>query len=229
MDYTPIIKKICYWKNYKGKGDIYRKTHDFDCILTGGNLFADTIFSLWLPLRYTLDYYASKKWADWKKYETELLRPKHMGLKDCTEFLEDIGDNMKIFLPKHTLTKNLIDLFRIGQTRANVMILPYRNWNTARAGKPYWEYMPHFLFDLLNTNDAVFLAAVTKWVEKERLTVFFEEGIIDKEHIKDLAGTGKVWNHSPSELIVPALIENYIAVLEERRLLPDTVSEIDKR
>ena len=225
MDYKPIITKIYYWKDYKGEGDAYRKTHDFDCVLTNGNLFADTIFSLWLPLRYTLNYFECNKWAEWKEYEAEVLRPKHMGLKDCTEFLEDIVDSIETFLPpEHTLTKKLIELFKIGQTRTNIMILPYRKWNTARGGRPYWDYMPHYLFDMLDTDDEIFLAAVTKWVEKEKLTVFFEEGTIDKEHIKDLAGTGKVWNHSPSELIVSTLIENYIEILKERRLLLDAVA-----
>ena len=53
MDYTPIIEKIRYWRDDDGVGDEFRRTHDLDCILTGGNLFADLIFSPWLPLRYT--------------------------------------------------------------------------------------------------------------------------------------------------------------------------------
>ena len=57
MKYESIIKKINYWKSYDGTGDEYRKTHDLDCIQTKGNLAADTIFSLWLPLRYTLNYF----------------------------------------------------------------------------------------------------------------------------------------------------------------------------
>lgn len=224
MNYEPIIAKINYWKDYEGTGDAYRKTHDLDCVLTNGNLFADTIFSLWLPLRYTLNYFECSKWTEWKEYETDVLRPKHMGLKDCNEFLKDMVDNIEIFLPEHILTKSLIELFEIGQTRTNVMILPYRKWNTVRGGRPYWDYMPHYLFEILDTDNKIFLDAVTKWIQKEKLTVFFEEGIVDKNHIKDLAGTGNVCRHSPSELIVSTLIKNYIEILQERRLLLDAVA-----
>lgn len=34
--------------------DQFRQQYDLDCILTNGNLLADTIFSLWLPLRFAL-------------------------------------------------------------------------------------------------------------------------------------------------------------------------------
>ena len=67
MDYEPIINQLSYWINYKGSGDEYRKNNDRDCILTEGNLYADTIFSLWLPLRYTLNYFDCDKWIKWKR------------------------------------------------------------------------------------------------------------------------------------------------------------------
>ena len=34
--------------------DKFRSEHDLDCVLRNGNLHADTIFSLWLPLRFAL-------------------------------------------------------------------------------------------------------------------------------------------------------------------------------
>lgn len=78
--YKPITQKIQSWIDYnrnKPKGnyaahkqehDEYRKNNDLDCILTDGNLYADTIFSLWLPLRFVLvrinDYKVLNQYGD---------------------------------------------------------------------------------------------------------------------------------------------------------------------
>ena len=211
MKYESIIKKINYWKSYDGTGDEYRKTHDLDCIQTKGNLAADTIFSLWLPLRYTLNYFEHPKWTKWKENECNC-----NGLKNCNAFLDDLIENIEEYLPEHMLTKQLAELFRIGQTEANTMILPYRKWNTVRGGKPYWDYLPHFLYDLLDTENKDFLNAVQKWIKSERLVLFFKDGIIDKDHVKDLAGTGNVCSHFPRNLDVLLLIRNYTEILHER-------------
>ncbi len=53
---------ICYEKArpktaysvYPSAHDEFRRMNDLDCILTNGDLCADTIFSLWLPLRFAL-------------------------------------------------------------------------------------------------------------------------------------------------------------------------------
>ena len=62
----PIKNKIQNWITYEeNKPRIpyeqncevhhrYRSTHDLDCVLLGGDLRADNIISLWLPLRYCL-------------------------------------------------------------------------------------------------------------------------------------------------------------------------------
>lgn len=64
--YKPIRNKIEEWiwyDDYKPAGEYYdnveaheeyRRWHDRDCVLTGGCLEADTMFSLWLPLRHTI-------------------------------------------------------------------------------------------------------------------------------------------------------------------------------
>lgn len=61
-----IEKHIQYWINYKGSGDEYRKERDLDCKHTGGNLNADTMISLWLPLRYALNSCNTKRWKRYK-------------------------------------------------------------------------------------------------------------------------------------------------------------------
>lgn len=42
-----------YYDNVEAHEE-YRRWHDRDCVLTGGCLEADTMFSLWLPLRHTI-------------------------------------------------------------------------------------------------------------------------------------------------------------------------------
>jgi hypothetical protein len=220
MNYKSIIKKIEYWENYKGTGDEYRKTHDLDCILTGGNLYADTIISLWLPLRYTLNYYDCEKWQNWKKYEMN----QKIRLKDCQEFLQDLRTNIKTYLPEGLVTEKLIELFKIGQTKANIMILPYRKWNTKRGWKPYFDYLPHFLFDLFNTPDEEFLLTIKKWVIREKLESFFDDKVIDMAHIKDLAGTGAVHSHRPIDINISFLLSNYLEILRERAQVLDNAA-----
>ena len=148
-----IEQHIQYWINYKGTGDEYRKTHDLDCILTNGNLNADTLISLWLPLRRILSFENTKKWNDYVQVEKNILRPKKINLKKCDEFMCDLRDNVEEFIPDQDLRNRTEELFELGRTRANVIILPYRKWNNMRAFHPYWDYMPHFLYDLLNTED----------------------------------------------------------------------------
>lgn len=214
--YAPILKKIEYWRDYTGTGELYRKEHDFDCLLTGGNLLADTLFSLWLPLRYTLNYYSCNLWNSWKEFEAEKLRPQKLGLKDCTDFLNELIDNIEVFLPPEELTTLLSELFELGQQRCNVIILPYRSWNSMRGCKPYYDYMPHFLYYLMNTESSIFLMAVSAWVKREYLEMFFN-GSLDKCNLKDLADTGAVWRHSPDEINVKHLLRNYIDILRTRK------------
>lgn len=212
MDYTAIISKLDYWKNYNGTGDEYRATHDLDCVLTDGNLNADTIFSLWLPLRYTLNYFECDKWSKWKDYEYDVLKPKRQGLKDCAEFIDDLKNNITEYLPQSIITDKLCLLFKLGQTRANVMILPERRWNVQRGGSPYWEYMPHFLYDKLKSEPD----KVRQFVIDQHLEMFFEDGNISLSNIKDLVGTGSVFQHSPTKIKLETMLNNYTNILFER-------------
>lgn len=216
MNYKPIIRKLNYWKNYVGSGDEYRKEHDLDCILTGGNLYADTIFSLWLPLRYVLNYFNCTKWVEWKEFEYDVLSKQKMTLKNHNNFIDDLSANIEEFLPEHEITTRLLELFELGQKRCNVMLLPCRQWNTIRGCRPYFDYLPHFLYDLLDTNDLKLKEEIVNWIKVENLSVFFKGGIIEKESILDLAGTGSVYSHSPSRISLLFLIQNYISILKER-------------
>ena len=73
-----IRTHIQYWIDYKGTSDEYRRAHDLDCILTDGNLNADTLISLWLPLRYVLNYCDTERWKRYRRIK---------GLKNNENFL----------------------------------------------------------------------------------------------------------------------------------------------
>lgn len=215
MNYNPILKKLSYWRNYSGSGDKYRKEHDLDCIFTNGNLLADTLFSLWLPLRYTLNSFEAPRWKWWKDFEVNCLKNKDICLKNHNPFIVELETNIQNFLPEDEITKKLIHLFALGQERCNVIILPHRYWNTKRGGKPYYDYVPHFLHDSF---DKYNYETLVSWVKREKLDGLFDDGIIDKDHIADLAGTGNVCLHSPREISLPTLLDNYVSVLEQRKI-----------
>jgi hypothetical protein len=213
--YEPIMKQLAYWKDYNMRDserkvkrlqgdnmvcsdDEFRAANDRDCILTGGNLNADTIFSLWLPLRHTITRINSKETIakigdinDKKSFVCALL--------EC--------DNLEKLLPKElSIVRTLSELFICGMGRENVMLLPkrffkhedgIRSLNCARGCKPYWDYIPHFLYELFEGGD--FSDAVNNddeacrlWIRNQKMTMFFIDGILDREHIIDLAGSGYV-------------------------------------
>lgn len=211
MEYSHIINQIKYWKSYKGTGDKYRIEHDRDCILTGGNLFADTIISLWLPLRYTLNHYNCENWMIWKEKSSR----NKINLKKTEEFMDDLINNIEIYLPKGLETELLSELFEKGVKRQNVMILPYRQWNVLRGKAPYWDYFPHFLYDLLDTENRNFIESVQSWIRDEHIEMFFHKSIT-KEELKDLWGSGNVLSHSPRSMNISLLLQNYINILKER-------------
>lgn len=213
----PIIAKLIYWRDYNGTGDEYRRSHDSDCVLCGGDLNADTIFSLWLPLRYTLNHFNKPMWQYWRELEYAELRPKGIRLKDHAGFLDSIIENIDDFLPDERLTQKLSTLFDLGQQRCNVMLLPKREWNTLRGRHPYWDYFPHFLYDLFShsLNDV----ALHAWIKNQRLELFFSDKIVARENLLDLAGTGSVCRHNPRDIKVEYLIENYIEILHQRKEL----------
>ena len=206
--YTPIIAKLKYWRDYN------RRIYDWDYVLTGGNLNADTIISLWLLLRYTMNHFEKPRWQQWRDFEYAELRPSRR-LKDHPPFLDDMIEHLDQFLDMEAeITQKLLLLFDLGQKRSNVMLLPKRSWNTLRGGKPYYDYMPHFLYDLFSY--AQDEEALQSWLHKENLEPFFAAETIEQRNILDLAGTGSPCRHSPKDIQLDQLLDNYIAILRRR-------------
>lgn len=222
MNYAPIKEKIEAWiwyDEHEPKSDYrkcneFRRKYDLDCILTGGNLNADTIFSLWRPLRFTL--VRINGYPKLNKYGT---------VKKNADFLRKICNDtvLREILPNDTpMVINLARLFELGQTRANIMILPqgYRKLNLFRNDTPYHDYVPYFLYECFK--DGYFSYAfqnddteLINWINNENLRMFFD-GKPCRENLKDLAKTGDIKSGLPKDLNV--LFENYINLLEERNI-----------
>ena len=228
LDYGAIIHKIEAWiyynenapkeKSYINKSEYYkdsdkfRKENDLDCQLTEGNLFADTIFSLWLPLRFSL--------LKINGGYTKLNKYGKVDKNDCN-FLRGIINNIEELLPySKEITKLLIDLFQLGQERCNVMILPDRSINTEKGKKPYYDYMPYFLLECFESgNFSKYFhyknEELKKWIVDQKLEMFFD-GEISKNKIKDLAGNGNITYNGGTEHI-ETILKNYITILKCRK------------
>ena len=214
--WEPIIRKILFWRDYTGSGEQYRREHDLDCRLAGGNLNADTLISLWLPLRYTLNYFRCPEWETWLEVEDKKLKPERR-LKDCPAFLNELVARIDVFLPDTEITVLLSRLFDLGQERCNVIILPDRSWNRRRGRKPYFDYFPHFLYDLMGERGES-LQEIVSWIRDEHLEMFFHGGLIQRQNLKDLVGTGDVCQHSPGRINLLFMLKNYISILEARKI-----------
>ena len=224
--YEPIRRKIEEWIDYdvhsprvpyQGNEEVhdeYRRWHDRDCILVGGDLNADTMFSLWLPLRHTIVRINTPETVRsvgniYRKYD----------------FLKELikADNLEKLLPeKMAVTFKLSTLFEFGMGRENVFILPDRQLNSMRGGEPYWDYVPAFLLASFSGGEfARYWKSPEEhlqWVEREHFQVFFD-GDISPENIKDLSGAGDVRRSLAPDGIHPMerMLDNYISILQERR------------
>ncbi|NLG02404.1 MAG: DUF1413 domain-containing protein [Clostridia bacterium] len=221
--YRPIVEKIATWikyeenkpkteyKNDAENHDKYRAAHDLDCILRNGNLKADTIFSLWRPLRFAL--------VSVSGYE-KIKEVTGMALEQSVSFLKALicDANLKKLLPiKNETTRLLSELFYYGQRIENTMLLPKRGLQN-RGCAPYHDYMPYFLYECFkggNFHD-VFGSdeKVCEWIESENLKCFFD-GDVRQDNIIDLSGTGDVKNGLPNDINV--LLRNYITILMKRQ------------
>lgn len=222
--YKPIMEQINDWHNYevncpkteyktdRKRHDEFRSKNDLDCILCGGDLKADIIFSLWRPLRFTL-----VRLNGYKKLNSTFKTTDIEKLFVCKKIIEQ-PDMMKTLLPNQNNTVLLLsELFKLGRTRANVMILKER-WQQKRGSEPYHDYMPYFLFECFEGGDfsQAFSSDIDfkKWIEREHLNCFFDKKI-DRNSIKDLSGSGDIKCGIPED--IDYLLNNYIEILKDRK------------
>lgn len=224
--YEPIRKKIEEWIDYydhepdylsnRKAYDEYRRWHDRDCVLTGGDLNADTMFSLWRPLANTLI-----RLNDKNVIQNVLQEERFTKKKVIRKLIE--GDNMeKLLPPEQPIVGKLSMLFELGMGRENVFLLPDRKLNPDRGQRPYDDYMPVFLLE--SFGDGVFAhywrneEDYIQWIRKEHLEMFFD-GEIAPENIRDLSGAGDIRTSLAPDGIQPMerMIDHYSSILQERR------------
>lgn len=220
--YRPIIEKIASWINYEEnkpkteyKNDVenhdkYRAAHDLDCVLRGGDLKADTIFSLWIPLRFALVRVSG--------YD-KIKEVTGMKLEKSVSFLKALirDDNLEKLLPiTNETTRLLSELFYYGQKIENTMLLPERGLQS-RGSEPYYDYMPYFLYECFKGGKFYWAFGsdekVCEWIKEEKLECFFD-GDACRENIIDLAGTGDIKKGVPDD--INYMLKSYISILQKR-------------
>ena len=229
---NPIKKKIREWKEYNKNSpkcpysgneiihDIYRALNDSDCQLTKGNLMADTIFSLWIPLKMSLQCSESYRY---NLQGNEVYPYKQDGFisksGNSINFLTDIEQNLEIYLPPNEW-KKLYEFASLSLTRANVMILPDRKMQS--RGKFFLDQMPKTLYECFKDGDFSGYfnnedSLVVNWVKEEKLEFFFD-GEIKKENIKPLiekvSANEVCWLKEKEE--IDEMLDNFISILKLR-------------
>jgi len=220
---NPVKEKVNEWityQTYKPKSpyqgneivhDIYRALNDTDCKLANGNLMADTIFSLWNPLKMVLECLnPGEKFYKTDKYNI-----------DKNYHLRRIINNIDKFLPtSNELVRKLCIFAELVSTRPNVMILPDRKMQS--RGNSFLDQMPKTLYECFkdgvfsgyfNNDDSI----VVNWVIEEKLEVFFD-GEIKKENLKPLIervnANDVCWLKKEEE--INEMLDNYITILKLR-------------
>ncbi len=224
--YEPLLRRIDSWiwyqehmpkSDYKSEPqvhDAFRSAHDLDCVLLDGDLNADTIFSLWLPLRFTLK--SIHGYARLRSLGN--INHKYLFLKALRQAYGT--ERFKTLFPlDDERILALLTLFELGQTRANVMRLPDRRMQ-ARGMAPYYDYVPYFLYECFaNGAFSAYFGSddeLVTWIHQEALTMFFKQGEIKPSTLCDLSESGSIQCGIPLEHHILDYLQNYIACLQER-------------
>lgn len=229
----PIEAKLRFWIEYEKnlpqiplRGneiffDEYRSQNDLDCRFLGGNLGADTLFSLWQPLSLAL----------LALNEEENLVQNLGTVRKRQHFLQKLlNSGLEPYLPSdEPLVIELRKLFARGQQRENVMLLSNRGLNEMRALPPYHDYMPYFLLECFRGGKFAHIfnkdeGLLRFWLMREELQVFFDDGFLVPEAILDLSGSGDPRIHLPPKgnsfeeevANLLSMFQDYNAILEER-------------
>lgn len=204
---NPIINFLNYWM----KPDKPRAKNDLDCLYFSGDLKADTIFSVWNPLKMVLDNLNPNE----KLYKTNKYG------SDPYKYLKKIRDNIDFYLPRNEqMVKELYHFANLAETRANYMLWPSQGPNVQR--KDYYDQMPPTLYNCFPNGDLsrYFDNKVTlnEWLIREDLGMFFSSGVYSKENINPLISSMKSntwkWLKVRDEII--EMLQNMNLILGQR-------------
>ena len=192
------LRNFClYWmKAADGRGDEWRKENDLDCLYFDGDLCADTLMSAWTPIKWVADCLNRDSEIAFYKV-SRISEDPHHDLR----LLAEEGD---MYLPVDREPVKLLNRFlELAEQRCNFILLPDRAMNSARyrtyiRGRQTWLYdeVPATLAHIFDKDSLgrfftgddgeVSKGAVTEWVKREKLEMGFEDGVIDKDHVRPL-------------------------------------------
>jgi len=218
------LRNFClYWiKASEGTGDEWRQSNDLDCLYFDGDLRADTLISMWTPIKWVVDFLNQDTG---KKF--------YKRIKDASDPLSDLkllADDRDTYMPaKHEFTLLLDRLLELAELRCNFILLPDRRMNCdryciRRGEEKLWLYdsVPATLCHIFNPDTLGKYFTDIKpeeWVISEHLDVAFIDEIVDVNHIIPMiCNTNPEKPHwlTNEENIRQAL--NYMIELLERRL-----------
>lgn len=204
---NPIINFLNYWMEPSKP----RAINDLDCLYFSGDLSADTIFSVWSPLKMVLDNLNPNE----KFYNPNKYGP------DPYKYLKKIRDNIDFYLPRNErMVKELYLFANLAETRANYMLWPSQGPNGQRFF--YYDQMPLTLYNCFPNGDLsrYFDNKITlsEWLIREKLEMFFSSSTYSKEKIIPLISRMKTntfeWLKDSGEII--EMLQNMNLILGQR-------------
>ncbi len=192
------LRNFClYWmKAAGGRGDEWRAKNDLDCLYFNGDMCADTLMSAWTPVKWVAD--CLNRDSDIAFYKTSRLS------KDPYHDLRLLAEDKDTYLPpEEGLVKRLDRFLELAEQRCNFILLPERAMNTARyriniRGEKVWlcDEVPATLSHLFDKDSLgrffpdkvgnVDEKSVADWIKREHLEMGFEDGLIDRRHVRPL-------------------------------------------
>jgi hypothetical protein len=185
----------------------WRKKYDLDVIHLNGDLCADTIFSIWMPLKMCLQISATYPYSEHGNNEKPY---------KSNPYLPNIIKNIDTYLP-YNEWEELYKFVSIALTEANVMKLPEEKMQ--KRGK-FYDQMPKTLYECFEGgifNGCFKDVQVEEWVSQQNLTMFFENNI-SRENIKPLISRMRAsefeWLKNREE--IKEMLTNYNVILDMR-------------
>lgn len=204
-----IINFINYWiEGY----DKPRALHDMDCLYFDGDFKADTIFSVWTPLKFVLDCLNPNE----KFY-------KHNKYGNPHKYLFKVKNNLETLLPRDKLiVQELYRFVELAETRANYFIWPATGINKQRYCDDF-DQMPPTLYKCFpgEKYSSFFhhdVMVLFKWIENQNMESFFLGKALSKENIRPLISNMRTDESKwlTDEIEILEMLQNYNSILMER-------------
>lgn len=168
-----ILNFLKYWQGLTNP----RIENDLDCLYLNGDLCADTILSVFFPMKMVVEY-LNPGLIIHKRYKGDTN-------KDL-RFLQKSIKNNEILFMDHDLVKLLNKFAEFAETRANTIKIPNRKMQNRNR----YDQFPNMLYNCFEDGKfhQYFVdSSVEEWLEREKLQMFFrDDQISTRNNIKPL-------------------------------------------